>query len=292
MELREAVGRRRSIRWLLPHKPVEQHKIQRMLEAARLASFWGNVQGLRAIVIYRDQAPSEVLAALPSPVSGFQISLAPVAIVWFFDSSAVDAIPARLRELVDVGAIGYGENKQDALEKGLIPVMSAGIPFLKEPGLNDLDCGQGIAQATLMAFEQGLGTCCMGMSDPDRVRRRLGLPEHCRVLVTQTVGYPAESPEAGGQRPRPPFQSMFFLNTYGNPFPREEEVVAELERDGMIQAQGPLPWREAELQFLQDTFGLEGNGLLEWHWKDGTGIPSDAPVAEGDGHAAAGGEED
>ena len=51
MELREVIGRRRSIRWLLPHRPVERHKVQRMLEAARLASFYGNVQGLRALVI-------------------------------------------------------------------------------------------------------------------------------------------------------------------------------------------------------------------------------------------------
>jgi len=39
------------MRFLLPHKPVEREKIQRMLEAARLASFWGNVQALRAVVI-------------------------------------------------------------------------------------------------------------------------------------------------------------------------------------------------------------------------------------------------
>ena len=38
MELREVIGRRRSIRFLLPYKPVEPEKIQRMLEAARLAS--------------------------------------------------------------------------------------------------------------------------------------------------------------------------------------------------------------------------------------------------------------
>ena len=56
MELREVIGRRRSIRFLLPHKPVELEKIQRMLEAARLASFWGNVQALRAVVVNREAA--------------------------------------------------------------------------------------------------------------------------------------------------------------------------------------------------------------------------------------------
>ena len=46
MELKEVIGRRRSIRFLRPYKPVERAKIQKMLEAARLASFWGNVQAL------------------------------------------------------------------------------------------------------------------------------------------------------------------------------------------------------------------------------------------------------
>ena len=70
MELREVIGRRRSIRFLCPHRPVELHKIQRMLEAARLASHWGNVGSLRAIVVQRDQASKDVLDALPSPVGG------------------------------------------------------------------------------------------------------------------------------------------------------------------------------------------------------------------------------
>jgi nitroreductase len=59
MELREAIGNRRSIRFLLPHKPVEREKIQRMLEAATLSSFWGNVRALRAVVIERATAPKD-----------------------------------------------------------------------------------------------------------------------------------------------------------------------------------------------------------------------------------------
>lgn len=275
MELREAIGRRRSIRWLLPHRPVEKEKIQRMLEAARLASFWGNVSGLRALVVYRDEAPPDVMRALLGPVAGYQVSLAPVIIVWYFDANACDQIGSRLRELEEVGAIGYGENKKDALEKGLIAFMTAAGDLLKLPGVNEVDCGQGIAQATLMAWEQGLGTCCLGVSNPDLLQRRLKLPEGCRIMVNQAVGYPAESAEAGGQRPRPPFESMFALNTLDNPFPRNPEVVAELETDGMIQQQGPMPWREAEIEFLRQSFGLEGNGLLEWRWKDNSGVASD-----------------
>jgi nitroreductase len=262
VQLREAIGRRRSIRFLLPHKPVELHKVQRMLEAARLASHWGNVNSLRALVIERDKAPQDVLDALPSPVGGYQIQLAPIVIVWYIETASTDQIGQRLRELLDAGAIGYGPNKRSALEKTLVPIMESAGDALKMPGLGEVDCGQGIAQATLMAFEQGLGTCCLGTGDPDGIRRKLGLPDTCRVLVTQTVGYPAESPDAGGQRPRLPFEVLFQLNGYNTPFQRSVEVVEELKQDGMIQDGAPLPWREAELEYLRRALNLKGEGLL------------------------------
>ena len=41
MELREVIGRRRSIRFLRPYIPVEPEKIQMMFEAARIATHWG-----------------------------------------------------------------------------------------------------------------------------------------------------------------------------------------------------------------------------------------------------------
>ena len=37
MEFKEVIGRRRSIRFFDPDRPVEREKIQKMLEAARLA---------------------------------------------------------------------------------------------------------------------------------------------------------------------------------------------------------------------------------------------------------------
>src|SRR5512139_2964379 len=124
MELREVIGRRRSIRFLLPYKPVEPEKIQRMLEAARLASHWGNVQSLRAVVVFRDTAP----------IDGFQIRLAPVVIVWYLDTTAVDEQADRLRELLRAGALGFGEGKHEALEKQLIPIFGNLLEKLKEPG--------------------------------------------------------------------------------------------------------------------------------------------------------------
>ena len=64
MDVQEAIGSRRTYRYLLPHKPVEREKVQKMLEAARIASFWGNVQALKAVVVERATATQAVLDSL------------------------------------------------------------------------------------------------------------------------------------------------------------------------------------------------------------------------------------
>jgi nitroreductase len=262
MELREVIGRRRSIRFMRTYQPVEREKIQRMLEAARLGSFWGNVQALNAVVVERHTATPEVLEALTAPVAGFQIRRAPVVIVWYLDMAAVDEQPHRLRELLEAGALGVGPNKKEDLETKIIPFFQSILELLKAPGINEMDAGQGIAQATLMAYEQGLGTCLLGGTNTELIRENLGLPDTCRVLILQTVGYPAEHWEAGGQRPRKPFEQRFFLNGYGTPFPRSQEVVDELTEQGMFTTPGPLPHREAELEFLRDALKVPGSGLI------------------------------
>jgi nitroreductase len=259
MELREAIGRRRSIRFLLPHKPVEREKIQRMLEAASLASFWGNVQALRAVVIERATAPKEVIDALPpgSAIAGFQLRLAPVLIAWYVDWSLLAVQGDRLHELVEAGAVGVDKDQSHRyLDESLIPFFQAGMESMKGGGMTEMDCGQGIAQATLVAFEQGLGTCLIGVPAQKKLKRVLGLPADCKILAVQTVGYPAESPEAGGQRPRLGFETRYFLNKCGQAFPRDPEVVEELKRDKMIQRPAPLPWRRAELEYLSRALNI------------------------------------
>jgi nitroreductase len=253
MELREAIGRRRSIRYILPHKPVEREKIQRMLEAATLSSFWGNVQALKAVVIERATAPKAVIDAIPvgSALAGYQLRLAPVLIVWYLDWSLLAVQPDRLHELIEVGALGTDkEQSHRYLDETLVPFFQAGMEGMRTTGLTEMDCGQGIAQATLVAFEQGLGTCLIGLPAHKKFKRVLGLPADSKLLVVQTVGYPAESPEAGGQRPRLPFEQKFSLNIVSQPFARDPEVVEGLKRDKMIQSPAPSPWRRAELAYL------------------------------------------
>lgn len=264
MELREVLGRRRSIRFVRPYKPVEPEKIQRMLEAARIASHWGNVQSLRCVAVFRNSASQETLDAIQAPIAGWQIRIAPVILIWYLETAAVDDQSMRLRELLEAGALGFGpmEDKRQALEEQLIPIFTGILESMKEPGMGEVDCGQGIAQATLMAYELGLGTCCIGTPFTQQISDALGLPDTCRVLIIQTVGYPAEHWEAGGQRPRQPFEKLFQMNGYATPFPRDKKVVEELKQDKMFTRPAPLPEREDELAYLQVALGLEPPGLL------------------------------
>ena len=91
------------------------------------------------------------------------------------------------------------------------------------------------------------------------MRKIFKLPDSAHLLVLMTVGYPLESREAGGQRPKLPFEQLYFVNEHGNPFERDLRVVEELKRDGMIQASAPLEYRQKELEFLHKALEIVPN---------------------------------
>jgi nitroreductase len=252
MELKEVIGNRRSMRFLRPYKRVEREKIQKMLEAARRASHWGNVQATKAVVIERATAPKEVVDALPvgTAIAGFQFRTAPVVIVWYIDWSALPKQGDRLHELVEAGALGVNKEKSHLyLDQTLIPFFDGAMEMIKVGGVNEVE-------ATLVAFEEGLGTCCLGLPFDKKLRKAIKLPDDTKIVLLQTVGYPAEDPKAGGQRPRRDFEYFFSLNTADNPFPYDKGVEEELKKEGMLQEPGPLPEREQELRWLADKYGL------------------------------------
>ncbi len=246
------------MRFLDPDRPVEIEKLQRMLEAARLASFWGNVQALKAVVVMKESASQEIQDVLRAPVLGYQLRVAPVIICWYMDLEQLDSQDQRLHELVSARAMMIDEAEgHEFLDRTLVPFFKRVIPFMKQsPTLTAFDCGQGVAQATLVAFEQGLGTCLLGPENANKIKEHLKLPETAQIIVLQTVGYPAEDPKAGGQRPRLPFVNNFFLNDATNPFPRSEAVKEGLRGDGMIQDAAPLPGRDEELRRIAEKYNL------------------------------------
>jgi nitroreductase len=261
VEFKQAVGSRRSIRYYQPYRPVEKEKIQKILEAARLQSQHGNASAIRkAVVITKGETPDEIrdglIEALYNQPAATQ---APVAIVWTIDMAGWDTLRDSLLELINVGALNssYGWS-EEFIDTVVMPTpdfnVMAGDPTFAE-WLSAIEVGLAMGSALLAAVDEGLGTQLL-TGKREEIRKLLGMPDTVTPTQIQIVGYPAESAVAGGQRPRPDFESLYFANAWGNPFPRNPKVVEELEQAGMLQPVAPLPWRRSEIRSLAATFGL------------------------------------
>ena len=260
MDFKEVIGRRRSIRFFEPDKPVEREKIQTMLEAARLASCAVNAHWAKAIVVERDRLPEEKLERLKTPVAALNIALAPVHIYWYADLSVVNRIEgSRLKELVDVGALAPTHGwSHKFVDEFVYPQLLK--PMTESPGYAvaaATDCGVAICQALLTAFDEGLGAC-LSSFNPAIAKELFNVPDEWIPLYVLLVGYPAESWEAGGQRPRPPFEEQYFEGAYGRPCRRDQAVVERLKQAKMIQqpATAKSPERMEEIKRLAERLGL------------------------------------
>lgn len=266
VELKEVIGRRRTIRFFLPYKPVEREKVQKMLEAARRASCAGNVMNVRAIVIWREKASEKVIKAIAPRIGYQQMHTAPVFIFWYNEASVYigDAWPDSVLRLADARRIGVEveATKQEINEKLRPGFLMAGKAMGVAP-LAFMDVGQAIAQATLVAYEEGLGSCLMSSPRLDRVAKLFNLPETATPVCVQALGYPAESWEAGGQTPKPPLGEMFFEMEVGNAFASDPKVEQEMKDAKLTQAPAPLPWRDEELKYLTRALSLENTLLNE-----------------------------
>jgi nitroreductase len=260
VELKEVIGRRRTIRFFLPFRPVERQKLQKMLEAARRASCVGNVMNVRAIVIWKDQASPELIKAITPPLGYQQMQTAPVFLFWYNETAAyeIDKWIGDLNRLAETRRIGANVASTKAqIEKGLRPAFGAMWKQAAVAPLAFMDCGQAIAQATLVAYDEGLSSCLMSSPRLEQVGTLLGLPETAIPVCIQAVGYSAEQWEAGGQTVKPPFDDLFFEMKAGTAFKHDPAVDEELRRDKMLCEPAPLPWREAELKYLLQGLGLE-----------------------------------
>jgi len=260
MEVKRVIGNRRSIRYYLPYRPVERSKIQKMLEAARRASCVGNVTVARAVVIWKEQASPELLKAITPPLGHQQMQTAPCFILWYHDKQSyeVNKWIDDLKNLAAQRRIGEDVERTHAvIEKSLRPAFGATWQQMAVAPLAFMDVGQCVAQATLVAWDEGLGTCLMSSPRLEQIGKLLNLPETAIPVCLMSVGYPAESWEAGGQTSKHPFGELFFEMQHGTPFEEDPDVVEELKQEGMIQAPAPLPWRDAELQYLSHALNLE-----------------------------------
>lgn len=277
MEFKSVVGSRRSIRFFEPWREVEREKIQAILEAIYRAPRVLEVDFVRAILVHRDRLTLEQMATLKTPTTTAQLDMAPVYIFFYADINALEeaAEGDGYRQLMHAGVLNRSHGwSPDFVTDTAVPYLRAILDDpdrlpLGPPGsggnartvsretLRLARTAIGIAQdhALLAAFDEGLGALLSSVSVP-AAKAVLEVPDSWVPSSPMLFGYPGESREAGGQRPREPFEEDFFELRYGHPFYREPAVVERLRAAGMIQEEAPFPWRMDEVRGLARKYGL------------------------------------
>lgn len=263
MQFGKVVGTQRSYQYFLPWRPVERPKVQTILEAGRLASRAVNTAFSKAVVAYRDTLSEAEREALKTPLSSVLFDTAPVYIFWYYD---MDARRVAVQEqkwptvasgtLVAIGALGppHGWSHRYVQQVVLPEVLTPGLDAGPQRGGNS-DAGLAMAQGLLAAIDEGLAAC-LAPFDEAGAREVLRVPETWEPVTGMFLGYPAESVEAAGQEPRPPFETMFFEQHVGEPFARDARITEKLREAGIIQRPAPVPWREREVRALSRMLGL------------------------------------
>ena len=174
MDLFDAIRDRRSIR-KYQDRAVEAEKLTAVLEAARLAPSWKNLQCWRFLVLRAAAKKAALLDCFHQENPGRKaLAQAPVVIV-------VCADP-----------------QQSAVEEG------------KEYYL--ADAAIAFEHICLAAQALGLGTCWIGWFDEARLKQALGVPAGLRVLGVTPLGYPDQAPNP---RPRKALSEIAFFDDWG-----------------------------------------------------------------------------
>lgn len=177
MEFIDVVKKRRSIRAYKPD-PVEPEKIAGMLEAARQAPSWRNLQCWRFMVITREEKRTAITSTYSPHNPGVKALLqAPVIIV-------LCANPAES---------GNWYNKDFYM----------------------LDAGLAMEHLVLAATDQGLATCWQGSFDEEKMHEVLGVPGEFRIIALTPLGYPAQERDP---RPRKDMEQITFGEQWGEPW--------------------------------------------------------------------------
>ena len=155
----EMVNKRQSCRNFDPDRPVEQEKLMRCLEAARLAPSACNSQPWRFTAV----TEGEPLAGLRASVQGQGMN------------KFVSDCPAM---------VVVSEERPNASE--------ALGQRVKKTDFVSIDIGLATSQFCYQALEEGLSTCILGWFDEPRVQKLIGLSENRRVRLVLALGYAKE----------------------------------------------------------------------------------------------------
>ena len=155
MDFYEVVRKRRSYRVYKSDMP-EDEKVNRILEAARLAPTWANMQGMHYIVVNEPVVVKDLWKAVGQKT---KFAEAPMYIVGVIAESGSGANPTN------------------------------GIKYYS------LDCGICFEHLILAATAEGLATCWIGWFDEEKVRNVLDIPNKYKVVAITPVGYPVKEKE-------------------------------------------------------------------------------------------------
>ncbi len=153
----ELILRRQSDR-KYSDKPVEQEKLDRILEAGRMAPSACNAQPWKFIVVTDPALLSSMTEAASAKLLGMNgfVSQAPVIIVI------------------------VRENPNFSSKVG---------GTIKQKDYSHIDIGIATENICLQALAEGLGSCILGWFDEKQVRSILEIPSSKRVELIVTIGY-------------------------------------------------------------------------------------------------------
>lgn len=181
MNFLELVNKRQSCRAYNPQRPVEKEKIDRCIEAARLAPSACNAQPWKFIVVDDPELKDKIAVAADSKLLGFNhfTKDSPVLVVVVRESANLTS---------KVGTL---------LKNKPYPLMDVGIAT---------------EHFCLQATYEGLGTCIMGWFDEKKVKKLLGIPAQKRAELIISIGYPATDDLR--QKMRKPVEEIRSYNRY------------------------------------------------------------------------------
>ena len=158
-ELLELLKYRQSDRAYLSN-PIERDKLERILEAGRLAPSACNAQPWKFIIVDQQELKNKIADCTSSKILGMNhfTKQAPIHIV-----------------IVEEKA-NFTSNAGSLIKNKQFPLIDIGITA---------------EHICLQATAEGLGTCMLGWFDETKVKKLLNIPKSKRVPLIITLGYPA-----------------------------------------------------------------------------------------------------
>lgn len=177
MEFQELILKRQSDRKYL-RTPVEEDKILKCIDAARLSPSACNAQPWTFVVVEDDSLRQEVeKAASGMGMNNFAVQ-APVIIAIVLEKPNFTS---------KIGSV------------------------IKDKEYPLIDIGIAANQFCLQATELGLGTCILGWFDEKKIKKLLNIPSSKRIPILITLGY---SDARLREKTRKPIDKMYKQNKY------------------------------------------------------------------------------